>query len=85
MNIRLDTNSIPAQTQFQPASVRATEVPARDQANTVTVTKREFPDFTGAEEVDAVTEADVATRDDALGKLFHSVFAYAPPPMPNFA
>lgn len=84
MNIRLDTISIPAQTQFQPASVRATEGPARDPANTVTVTKREFPDFTGAEEVDAVTEADVSTRDDALGKLFRSAFAYAPPPMPNF-
>ena len=84
MNIRLDTNSIPAQTQFQPASVRATDDATRDQANTVTVTKREFPGFTGTEEVDAVTEADVSTRDDALGKLFRSVFAYAPPPMPNF-
>ena len=84
MNIRLDTNSIPAQTQFQPASVRATDDATRDQSNTVTVTKREFPDFTGAEEVDAVTEADVATRNDALGMLFRKAFAYAPPPMPNF-
>ena len=85
MNIRLDTNSIPAQTQFQPASVREMDGAARDQASTVTVTKREFPDFTGAEEVDAVTEADVSTRDDALGMLFRKAFAYAPPPMPNFA
>ena len=84
MNVRLDTNAILAQTQFQPASVRATDDATRDQSNTVTVTKREFPGFTGTEEVDAVTEADVSTRDDALGKLFRSVFAYAPPPMPNF-
>ena len=82
MNIRLDTNSIPAQTQFQPASVREMDGAARDPA--VTITKREFPDFTGAEEVDAVTEADVSTRDDALGMLFRKAFAYAPPPMPNF-
>lgn len=84
MNVRLDTNAILAQTQFQPASVRATDGATRDQASTVTITKREFPDFTGAEEVDAATEADVATRGDALGRLFQLAFAYAPPPMPEF-
>ena len=50
----------------------------------MTVSKRAFPDPAGAEEVDAATEADVATRDDELGRLFRQAFNYAPPPMPNF-
>lgn len=83
MDVRLDINKIPLQAP-PPASVREADGVARDAPPSVTVTKREFPGFTGAEEVDAATEADIATRDDALGKLFRRAFAYAPPPMPKF-
>ena len=83
MDIRLDINNIPPQTS-PPASVREADAAAQDAPPPVSVSKREFPDFAGAEEVDAATDADVATRDDALGQLFNRAFSYAPPPMPDF-
>ena len=83
MDVRLNTSNIPQQ---MPPLAPARDVggAAQEPTPSVTVSKREFPDFAGAEEVDAVTEADVATRDDELGKLFNKAFAYAPPPMPDF-
>ena len=83
MEVRLDMNKIPPQPP-SPASVGEAGGSVQSAPSSVTVSKREFPDFAGAEEVDAVTEAYVATRDDELGKLFNKAFAYAPPPMPDF-
>ena len=84
MDIRLNTSSIPQQTP-PPAPARGVGGAAQGPAPSVTVSKREFPDLAGAEEVDAATEADVATRDDELGRLFRQAFNYAPPPMPTFS
>jgi hypothetical protein len=83
MDVRLNTSNIPQQV---PPLAPARDVggAAQEPVPSVTVSKQAFPDFAGAEEVDAVTEADVATRDDALGRLFRQAFNYAPPPMPNF-
>ena len=83
MDVRLDTNNIPLQTP-PPTSARGADVVAHESTPSVTISTREFPDIAGAEEGDAATEADVSTRDDRLGQLFHQAFSYAPPPMPNF-
>ena len=83
MNVRLNTSNIPQ--QMPPlAPARDVGAAAQEPRSAVTVTKRDLPDLAGAEEVDAATEADVSTRDDALGRLFRQVFSYAPPPMPDF-
>ena len=83
MDVRLNTSNIPQQ---MPPLAPAKDVgaAAQEPRSSVTVTKRELPGLAGAEEVDAATEADVSTRDDALGRLFRGVFSYPPPPMPNF-
>ena len=85
MEVRLNINNVPPQPP-SPASVEGTGgTMQKDQdPSSVTVSKREFPGFAGTEEVDAATEADVATRADKLGKLFDKAFTYAPPPMPDF-
>ena len=83
MDVRLNTASILPQTP-PPVSARETGGVSQEPAPSVTVSRREFPGLAGAEEVDAATEADVATRDDKLGQLFRQAFNYAPPPMPNF-
>ena len=84
MDVRLNTSNFPQQT---PPLAPARDVggAAQEPAPSVTVSKRAFPDLAGTEAVDAATEADVATRDDALGRLFRQAFNYAPPPMPNFS
>ena len=83
MDVRLNTSNIPQQ---MPPRAPARDVggAAQEPTPSVTVSKRVFPDIAGAEEVDAATEADVSTRDDALGQLFRPAFNYAPPPMPDF-
>ena len=83
MDVRLNTSNIPQQ---MPPLAPARDVggAAQEPTPSVTVSKRAFPDLAGAEEVDAATEADVATRDDELGRLFRQAFNYALPPMPNF-
>ena len=83
MDVRLNTANILPQTP-PPVSTRETGVVSQESAPSVTISTREFPAVAGAEEVDAATEADVATRDDRLGQLFRQAFSYAPPPMPNF-
>ena len=83
MDVRLNTSNIPQQ---MPPLAPARDVggAAQGPAPSVTVSKQSFPGFAGAEEVDAAAEADAATRDDELGRLFRQAFNYAPPPMPNF-
>ena len=83
MDVRLNVSDFPQQTPPL-ASVRDVGGAAQEPAPSVTVSKRDFPDIAGTEEVDAATEVDVSTRDDALGRLFRQAFNYPPPPMPDF-
>ncbi len=83
MDVRLDPSSIPLHPPPL-ADARNVGGAAQGPGPSVTVSKREFHGLAGAEEVDAATEADVSTRDDALGRLFFRAFNYPPPAMPQF-
>jgi len=82
MEINLNTNKMPVMPTELPAATTA--VPSgKDVRPAVTISTCGFSPIAGSEDVDAATEADVATRNDSIGKLFQA-FRYDPPPMPNF-
>lgn len=83
MEINLNTNKMPLMPAELPRAA-ATASAREGSRPAMTISTSEFSSITGSEVVDAATEADVATRDDALGKLFQRAFNYQPPPMPNF-
>ena len=83
MEISLNTGKMPVLPTELPHGAPTAET-GKGARPAMTITTQAFAPLGAAEEVDAATEADVATRDDAIGRLFQRVFCYAPPPMPNF-
>jgi len=83
MEINLNASKMPVLPPEMPATT-AMDATDKHARSSMTISTREFAPIVGSEEVDAATEADVSTRDDAIGKLFQQAFSYQPPPMPNF-
>ncbi len=84
MEISLNTSKMPVMpTELSAVGVKEAGS-GKESRPAMTISTSEFSPIMGSEEVDAATEADVSTRDDAIGKLFKQAFNYQPPAMPNF-